>query len=55
MIVDRGIGNEIDSAGVQIDLDLGDMTSVRESERRLSLFLGVETFTDLLGTARRLE
>src|SRR6185436_17293474 len=54
-IVDSGIGHEVDSAGVGVDLDLGDMTAVRKSERRLSLFLGVETFTDLLGASRCLE
>ena len=54
-IIDRGIGHEVESAGVGIDLDLGDMAAVRKSQRRLGLVLGVEIFADSLGASRCLE
>ena len=54
-VVDRRVGDEIDVAGVGIDLDLGDVAAVGKRQRRVGLVLGVEAFAHLLGAARRLE
>ena len=54
-IVDRGVGDEIDRARLGIDLDFGNMTSVRKRQRRFDLFPGVEAFAFLLCTPCRFE
>ena len=46
-IVDRGIGDDGQMAGVRIDLDLGGMDAVRKCQRRLGGGLGVEIFGNL--------
>ena len=41
-IVHRRIGDDLDHAGIRIDLDLGDVAAVREGLRRVDRRLGVE-------------
>ena len=52
-IVHRRIGDDLDHAGVRIDLDLGDVAAVREGLRRVDRRLGVERVAVLPSRAPR--
>ena len=46
-IIDRGVGDDIEVAGVGIDLDLGDVAAVRKRQRRVKLADAVELVAHL--------
>ncbi len=46
-VIDRRIGDELELAGGRIDLDLGNVATVREGQRRLGCDLGVEVLRNL--------